>query len=64
MTMSNGTDSDKTTPAERLAELAMILASAMLRLGAKRVTGLKKREISRDNCLGCPVETRPPAVDL
>jgi len=64
MVMSNGTDSDKTTPAERLDEVAMILASAMLRLGAKRVSGQKKREILRDNCLGCPAKTRPPAVDL
>ena len=61
--MNNGMELDKMTAAQRLDEVAGILAAALLRLCAKHVSSLKKREISRDNSLGCPAETRPPAVD-
>jgi hypothetical protein len=37
-------------PAERLDEVVMLLAAAMLRL--------RKRRFSRDNCLEVPAETR------
>ena len=47
-----------------LSEIAGILAAGFLRLLAKRAPAPKKREISRDNSLGCPAETRPPAVNL
>jgi hypothetical protein len=49
---------------DELSEIADILAGALLRLRAKHAAGPKKREISRDNSLGCPAETRPPAVNL
>ena len=49
---------------DELSEIAGILAGALLRLRAKHAAGPKKREISRDNSLGCPAETRPPAVNL
>jgi hypothetical protein len=62
--MSNGTEPDKMTSAKRLDEVAVILASAMLRLRAKHASSPKKREFPRDNSLGCPGETRPPAVNL
>ena len=47
-----------------LSEIAAILAGTLLRLWAEHAAGPKKREISRDNSLGCPAETRPPAVNL
>jgi hypothetical protein len=49
---------------DELSEIAGILAVGLVRLLAKHVSAPKKREISRDNSLGCPVETRPPAVNL
>lgn len=50
---------------DELSEIAAILAAgALLRLRAKHAAAPKKREISRDNSLGCPAETRPPAVNL
>ena len=49
---------------DALAEVASILAGAMLRLRGRRAGTAKKREISRDNPLGGPGETRPPAVNL
>ena len=49
---------------DALAEVASILAGAMLRLRGRRAGTVKKRGISRDNQLGCPGETRPPAVNL
>ena len=61
---TNRTDPSRMTPAERLDEVAMILAAATLRLWAKHVSASEKREISRDNCLDDPRETRPTAVDL
>jgi hypothetical protein len=63
-TMANAHDTDRMTDAQRLDEVAAILAQAFLRLRAKQLSGPKKREISRDNSLGCPAETRPPAVNL
>jgi hypothetical protein len=52
------------TNAHHLDEVATILAGALLRLRAKHAAGPKKREISRDNSLGCPAETRLSAVNL
>jgi hypothetical protein len=49
---------------DELSEIAAILAGALLRLRAKQLSTPKKREISRDNSLGCPAETRPPAVNF
>ena len=49
---------------DALAEVAGILAGAMLRLRGRRSSAANKREISRDNPLGCPGKTRPPAVNL
>jgi hypothetical protein len=57
--MANPIDSEKMSPEQRLGEVTMILAAAMLRvLMRKRL----ERGVSRDpggNPLGCPVETRP-----
>jgi len=63
-TMADTHDADRMTDAQRLDEIAGILAGAILRLRAKHAAGPKKREISRDNSLGCPAETRPPAVNF
>jgi hypothetical protein len=63
-TMADERDPEHTANAQRLDEVACILARAFLRLRAKHVSAPKKREISRDNSLGCPAETRPPAVNL
>ena len=60
-TILYGMDPDKMTAPRRLDDLARLLATAMLRLWLNR---RKEREFCRDNCLGCPDETRPPAVDL
>ncbi len=62
--MADAHDADRMTDAQRLDEVACILATGLLRLLAKHAAGPKKREISRDNSLGCPGETRPPAVNL
>ena len=48
---------------DELPEVAGILAAALLRLRTKHFGTSKKREISRDNPLGSPAETRPPAVN-
>ena len=58
--MTNGLDLDKATLPRPLDEVAMILATSLLRLRVKN----RKERVSRDNSLGCPGETRPPAVDL
>jgi len=57
--MSNGMGPDKMAPAERLAELSMLLGMPMLRLSLKR---RKKREISKQNSLGKPPAPRPPVA--
>ena len=44
--------------------VARIVAAALLRLHVKRAATVQKRGVSRDNLLGCPGETRPPAVNL
>jgi hypothetical protein len=62
--MADEHDTDRMIDAQRLDEVAHILATGLWRLRAKHAAGLKKREISRDNSLGCPAETRPPAVNL
>ena len=62
--MADAHDTDRMTDAQRLDEVASILATGFLRLRAKQLSTPKKREISRDNSLGCPAETRPPAVNL
>jgi hypothetical protein len=62
-TMADAHDTDRMTDAQRLDEVASILATGFLRLRAKHAAAPKKREISRDNSLGCPAETRPPAVN-
>jgi hypothetical protein len=62
--MTYGTDPDRMTGQEPLEEVAMILAAAFLRLRARHGRPAKEREFSRDNSLGCPAETRPPAVNL
>ena len=62
--MNHRMEPDKMTPAERLDEIAGILAAGLLRLHARHVASPKEREFFRDNPLGCPGETRPPAVDL
>ena len=49
---------------DELSKIAAILAGTLLRLRAEHAAGPKKREIPRDNSLGCPGETRPPAVNL
>ena len=49
---------------DALTEVASILAGALLRLRGRGPGAANKREISRDNPLGCPGETRPPAVNL
>ena len=49
---------------EELTEVASILAAALLRLRTKQFGIPEKRKISRDNPLGCPGKTRPPAVNL
>ena len=61
---TNRTDPLRMTPAERLDEVATILGAAVLRVWTKHVSASEKREISRDNCLADPRETRPTAVDL
>jgi len=61
---NTGTDPSRMTPAERLEEVAAILAAGLMRIMARSRVTSKKREISRDNCLDVPPETRPPAVDL
>ena len=62
--MAETHDADRMTNAQRMDEIAAILAQAFLRLLAKHPAGPKKREISRDNSLGCPGETRLSAVNL
>ena len=62
--MADENDADQMPDTQRLDEMAGILAAGLLRLLAKHAPAREKREISRDNCLGCPGETRPPAVDL
>ncbi len=62
--MMDGTGPDKMTPADRLEEVAAILAAGLLRIMARSRLTSEKREISRDNSLGCPGETRPPAINL
>jgi len=62
--MADAHDTDRMIDAQRLDEVAGILATGLCRLRAKHVSAPKKREISRDNSLGCPAETRPPAVNL
>ena len=49
---------------DALTEVAGVLAGALLRLHTGRLGASKKRGVSRDNLLGCPGETRPPAVNL
>ena len=52
--MNNGLDPEKMTGPERLEELSLLLAVAMLRISRKR----RKERISKDNCLGFDPETR------
>jgi hypothetical protein len=57
--MNNGMDPDKMTGPERLDELSMLLALAMIRVWLRR---RQERTISRDfgrDSLGNPAETRP-----
>ena len=60
--MTNGMDPDKMTEAERLDEVAQILAAGILRLRAKAGSPRKKRLFFRDNCLEVPAETVPHAI--
>jgi hypothetical protein len=60
-TLAKSMDPSDMPPCQRLGELSALLAGGLLRLWLKR---RKEREISPDNCLGCPGETRPTAVDL
>jgi hypothetical protein len=67
--MTNGMDPGQMTPDERLDEVALLMATGMLRLwrtrpGAEPVAA-SPRAFSRDsgrNSLGCPAETRPPVT--
>ena len=58
---NNGTAPSRMTPADRLEEMAQLLATAMQRLWLKR---RKEREFCRDNRLALAPEARPPAVNL
>jgi hypothetical protein len=59
MDMANGTDPDNLVPAERLDEVAALLAMAMLRVWLKR---RKERAISREYSLGLDAESLPPVT--
>ena len=59
MNMANGTDPSMLTAEQRLAEVAMLLALAMVRLWAKQ---RRKRAFSPDNSLGFARKTRPPVT--
>ncbi len=64
--MNNGTDPVKMTLAERLDEVAMLLAAGFLRLRARRIGKPEKRDISeirRDNCLAVPLKNPPCVVN-
>ena len=54
--MANGLDPEHMTAEERLDELAMLLATGILRLWLKR---RKKRGFPRENPLELPRETGP-----
>ena len=58
--MTHAIDPDQMTGAERLDEVAKILATVLLRLRPGR---MKKRRISRDNCLEVSGEISPPAIN-
>ena len=62
--MADERDADQMTDTQRLNEVAGTLAAGLLRLLAKHAPSRGKREVLRDNPLGCPAETRPPAVNL
>ena len=57
----DGMDPEKMTSEERLEELAMLLATGLLRSGPKRQ---EKGRIPPENRLELPAETSPPAIDL
>ena len=60
--MANPIDSEKMSPEQRMCEVTMILAAAMLRMVRRKRL---ERGVSRDsggNPLGCPVETLPPVA--
>jgi len=47
---------------DRLYEVAAILATAILRLHAKHVSGREKRRFCPDNLLELPAKTDPHAI--